>query len=67
MKAISRSHRGCPVDYDRKCFAYKADGRLCQEPAEFVDPVRGCYVCAEHKANLVRELTRESVSVQEAV
>lgn len=31
------------------CIAYLEDGKLCRQPASFIDPARGGMVCEEHR------------------
>jgi len=52
-------HKGCPEDNFMKCFAYDENGRLCNQPATKLDPVRGCYVCQKHANESVNRLLRE--------
>jgi len=63
-----RVWRGCPVEREThfQCGAYKENGRLCQKPANNLDPQRGCFVCDAHHAINVAKLKQEQTEAQAA-
>jgi hypothetical protein len=61
-----RCFHGCPEEKERRCFAYKENGRLCLQPATVYDPQRGCLVCERHAAQLLLELNKELAAENQA-